>query len=67
MTKSTKEPKSKKDFTGVKRAIYILAFACMLAIAAYFGIMVSNPDMGQKVLGSFAIVSAIHYFYLATK
>ena len=64
---STKAPKQKRDFTGVKRAIYILAFACMLSISAYFGIMVSNPDLGQKVMGGFALASAVHYFVLAIK
>lgn len=62
-----KSKKNTKDFTGAKRAIYIVAFACMLSIAAYFGIMVSNPDMGQKVLGGFALASAVHYFFLAIK
>lgn len=65
-TKQIKEKKS-KDFTGLKRAVYIVGFACMLAIGAYFYIMVSNPDMGQKVLGGFGIASAIHYFVLAIK
>ncbi len=64
---NNKPEKKSKDFTGVKRALYILAFACMLSIAAYFGIMVSDPDMGQKVLGGFALVSGIHYFVLAIK
>jgi hypothetical protein len=64
---AVKSTKKTKDFTGVKRAIYIIAFACMLSIAAYFGIMVSNPDMGQKVLGGFALASGIHYFFLAIK
>lgn len=62
-----KSTKKTKDFTGVKRAAYIVAFACMLAIGAYFFIMVSNPDVAQKVLGAFGIASAIHYFVLAVK
>lgn len=62
-----KSKKNTKDFTGVKRAAYIVAFACMLSIAAYFGILVSEPDTGQKVLGGFAVISAINYFIQAIK
>lgn len=64
---NTKPEKKSKDFTGLRRAIYIVAFACMLAIGAYFYIMVNQPDLGQRVLGGFGILSAIHYFVLAIK
>jgi len=60
-----KAPKQKKDLTGLRRAIYILAFACMLSIAAYFGILIDSPDKGQLVLGSFGLASAIYYFFRA--
>lgn len=66
-TNEPKAPKQKKDLSGLRRAIYILAFACMLSIAAYFGIMVDSPDTAQKVLGVFGLGSAVHYFVLAIK
>ena len=69
--KNTKkeEPKApkKRDLAGLRRATYIVAFACMLAIGAYFYIMVDSPDLAQKVLGTFGLASAVHYFVLAIK
>ena len=62
----TKEKKS-KDFTGLVRALYIVAFAAMLSIGAYFFVMVSSPDVTQKVLGGFAILSGVYYFLKAIK
>lgn len=64
---TTKEAKKSKDFSVVRRAVYIVAFACMLAIGAYFYIMVDSPDLTQKVLGAFSVASAINYFVLAIK
>lgn len=69
MTKNNKKQSEKKskDFSVVRRAGYVLAFVAMLAIGAYFTIMVNSPDPQQKVLASFAVASAINYFYLAIK
>jgi hypothetical protein len=66
-TNNTKEVKTKKDLTGLRRAVYIVAFASMLSITAYFGIMVDTPDKTQLVLGGLAGLSAVHYFILAIK
>lgn len=64
---TSNEPKKSKDFSVLRRAVYIVSFACMLAIGAYFYIMVDTPDLTQKVLGSFAVASAINYFIQAIK
>ena len=68
MTKKDKTtPKKSRDFSVVRRAIYFIASVSMLAIAAYFLIMVDSPDLTQKVLGAFSVASAINYFVLAIK
>ena len=62
-------PKAKKnkDFTWIRRSAFIMAFAAMLAIGAYFFVMVSTPDLSQKILGGFAILSSMYYFVQAIK
>ena len=64
----TTTPKSNKAFkVYAKRLAFIVMFSGSVAISAYFLILVSSPDLGQKVFGIFSAVSAVYYLIQAIK
>ena len=59
--------KKSKDLTVVRRAGFIIMFSGSLAISAYLGILVDDPDLGQKVLAGFSLANAVYFFTNAIK
>lgn len=71
MTKSNKKTdqnkKTQRDFTPVRRALFIIMFSGSLATGIYLSILVSSPDNGQLVLAGFAFANSVYHLLQAIK
>ena len=71
MTKSNKKSKTttekERDYTPVRRALFIVLFSGSLATGIYLAILVSSPDKGQLVLAGSAFANAVYHLFQAIK
>ena len=67
ISKAEKQEKLQQVKTTSRRLSFFGMCFGSLAVAAYFGILVASPDMGQQVLGGFSLISSVYYLSQAIK